>query len=199
MNFPKGSGWSTWQRAYRYGTLVIEPPHELTSVLDPIRERLDPTSAGWFSAHITLAPPFAVPPSPADEQRVERAIRGVAPMRLRLDRPTQFNGSSVIYLPVVPSQEIEELRTILLATGLFRLDLPHTNDFVPHLTLSEFGTAPSADLGAGLPLPEAMAFLVEAVAWAVPDESFHFTVRRTFTLNSVDRPDRKGGRDREDE
>jgi hypothetical protein len=55
---------------------------------------------------------------------------------------------------------------------------------VPHLTLSEFGTAPAADRVAGLPPPEAMAFLVEAVAWVVPDEAFPFTVRRSFTLNS---------------
>ena len=58
MNFPKGSDWSTWQRAYRHGTLVIEPPRELTSMLDPIRERLDPAPAGWIGAHITLTPPF---------------------------------------------------------------------------------------------------------------------------------------------
>lgn len=199
MNFPKSSDWSTWQRAYRYGTLVIEPPRELTSILDPMRERLDPASAGWIGAHITLTPPFAVAPSRGDEERVERAIRSVAPMRVRLDRPTQFNGSSVIYLPVVPSQGIEDLRTVVLATGLFRLDLPHGDHFVPHLTLSEFGTAPPADLVAGLPPPEAMAFLVDAIAWVVPDEAFHFTVRRTFALDSADHPDRKPAPDRQDE
>ncbi len=88
----------------------------------------------------------------------------------------------MIYLPVVPRHRIERLRSVLLATGLFRLDLPHTDGFVPHLTLSEFGTAPIAALGAELPHPQAMSFFVEAVAWAVPDEAFHFTVRRTFRL-----------------
>lgn len=180
VNFPKGSSWPTWQRAYRYGALVIEPPRELASVLDPIRERLDPISAGRFGAHITLTPPFAAAPSSADEERVRTAIRGVASMRLRLDRPTRFSGSSVIYLPVVPSQAFGKLREVLLATGLFRLDLPHTAEFVPHLTLSEFGTAPAAALGADVPQPEAMTFPLEAVAWVVPDEAFHFTVRRSF-------------------
>jgi hypothetical protein len=90
----------------------------------------------------------------------------------------------VIYLPVVPRQVVDELRANLLATGLFRLDLPHTNDFVPHLTLSEFGTARTAAPGADVLRPEAMSFLVEAIAWAVPDEAFHFTVRRAFRLGS---------------
>ncbi len=89
----------------------------------------------------------------------------------------------MVYLPVVPSQGIYELRTVLLATDLFRLDLPHTADFVPHLTLSEFGTAPEEALRADVPQSEAMAFLLETVAWVIPDEAFHFTVRRTFRLS----------------
>jgi len=177
-----GGSWAMWQRDYRYGTLVIMPPPNLASTLDPIRERLDPASAAHIGVHITLTPPFAVAPSSADEERVRLAIRGVASMRLQLDRPTQFSGSSVIYLPVVPTQAFMKLREVLLATGLFRLDLPHSTDFVPHLTLSEFGTAPVAVLGSEIPPPEAMAFLVEAVAWVVPDEAFHFKVRRTFML-----------------
>jgi 2'-5' RNA ligase len=182
VNFPKGSGWPTWQRDYRYGTMVIKPPPTLASALDPIRERFDPVSAGRIGAHITLTPPFAAAPGSTDEERVRTAIRGVASMRLQLDRPTRFSGSSVVYLPVVPTQPVLKLREVLLATGLYRLDLPHTADFVPHLTLSEFGTAPAAALGADIPQREAMAFLVEAVAWVVPDEAFHFTVRRTFML-----------------
>lgn len=182
MNFPNGSRWPAWQRDYRYGTLVIMPPPTLASALDPIRERFDPASAAQIGAHITLTPPFAAAPSSADEKRVRTAIRGVVTMRLQLDRPTQFSGSPVIYLPVVPTQPFLKLREVLLSTGLFRLDLPHTIDFVPHLTLSEFGTTPAAALGADIPQPEAMAFLAEGVAWVVPDEEVHFTVRRTFML-----------------
>jgi len=182
MNFPVGTGWRTWQRAYRFGALVVEPPRELASVLDPIRERLDPESARRFGAHITVTPPFAAAPSPADETRVRKLIRGIAATRLQLHRPRRFAASSVIYLPVEPGQAVNEMRAALLATGLFRLDLPHTTDFVPHLTLSEFGKTPAARLAADLPPPESMSFLLDAVDWVVPDEAFHFTVRRTFTL-----------------
>jgi len=183
VTVPKSSRWPAWQQAYRYGALVIEPPRELASVLDPIRERLDPDSAAVLGAHITLTPPFAAAPSPADEERVRTAVRGVFSMRLQLDRPRQFSGSSVIYLPVVPSPGLDKLRTVLLATGLSRLDLPHTSDFVPHLTLSESGTALESALRADVPRPASMAFLLEAVSWVVPDETFHFTVRRAFHLD----------------
>ena len=174
VKFPKGSSWLTWQRAYRYGLLVIVPPPEVGSVLDPIRERLDPVSAAAFGAHITVTPPFAAAPSAANEERVQTVIRGVATVRLQLDRPTQFSGSSVVYLPVVPSHGVYALRTALLATGLFRLDLPHTSDFVPHLTLSEFGSAPDEAFRRTSRQPKAMAFPLDTVAWVVPDEAISF-------------------------
>jgi 2'-5' RNA ligase len=179
-----GDSWPEWQRAYRYGALVIQPPPEVASELDPIRERLDPASAAQIGVHITLTPPLAAAPGPADEEWLRTAISGVACMRLKLDPPTRFSGSSVIYLPVEPTGDLLKLRQVLLATGLFRLDLPHTNDFVPHLTLSEFGTS-TADLPSDIPQLEAAAFLAERVAWVVPDEAFHFTVRRTFPLAAL--------------
>lgn len=108
MDFPQGITWPTWQQDYRYGALVIEPPRPLSSVLDPIRLRLDPESAAAFGARITLTPPFAAAPNSADEARVASVIRGVASMRLQLDRPTQFSGSSVVYLPVVGLQAFSQ-------------------------------------------------------------------------------------------
>lgn len=161
---------------------MIIPPPPLAAALDSVRERFDPASAAHIGAHITLTPPLAATPGSADEVRVRAAIRAVAPVRLQLDRPARFSGSTVVYLLVVPARPLLNLREVLLATGLFRLDLPHTTDFVPHLTLSEFGTAPAAALRADLPPREEMSFLAEAVAWVVPDETFHFTVRRTLRL-----------------
>jgi hypothetical protein len=100
--------------------------------------------------------------------------------------PAQFGGSSVIYLPVMDAGAVMKLREALIATGLFRLDLPHTIDFVPHLTISEFGTTPGAALHTLMPAAAVSAFQVEAIAWIVPDEEFRFTVRRTFALEAHD-------------
>ena len=182
MKFPSGADWPDWQRDYRYGALVIQPPHELAAGLDAIRDRLDPVSAGRFGAHITVTPPFVGAATRTDEARIGSVVRRVSPMSLRLGRPRQFGGSPVVYLPVVNAAPVVRLRQLLLATGLFRLDLPHTTDFVPHLTISEFGTTPAAALSTVVPAPGARGFRVRSIAWVVPDEGFHFTVRQTFLL-----------------
>ena len=186
MNFPRGDGWADWKRDYRHGALVIEPPQELAAVLDPIRQRFDPVSADRVGAHVTVTPPFVEAPTPADEAQVGSVVRRIPSMRLQLGMPTQFGGSSVIYLPVMNAEAVMRLREALVATGLFRLDLPHTVDFVPHLTISEFGTTPGAALKTVMPAPAASPFQVEAIAWIVPDEEFQFTVRRTFALEARD-------------
>jgi 2'-5' RNA ligase len=185
VNFPSGSGWPDWQRDYRYGVLVIEPPQELAAVLDPIRERFDPVSADRVGAHITVTPPLVDAPTPADEAQVGSVIRHIPSMSLQLGGPRQFGGSSVIYLPVVNAPDVMRLREALLATGLFRLDLPHTTDFVPHLTISEFGMTPEAAVRTVIPAPGRRAFQVKAIAWLVPNEEFKFTVRRSFALKAT--------------
>ena len=184
MSFPSGADWPEWQRDHRYGALVIEPPPEVAEVLNPIRERFDPVSADRASAHVTVTPPFVEGPTPAEESRVGSVVGRIGSMWLQLGTPEQFAGSSVIYLPVMNGEAVLRLRDVLLATGLFRLDLPHTTDFVPHLTISEMGATPEAALRTIIPAPAASAFHVAEIAWWVPDEAFRFTVHRTFALEA---------------
>ena len=185
MTFATGDSWPDWQRNYRFGALVIEPPADLAAGLDAIRERFDPVSARRVGAHISVTPPLARAPTPDDEARMGSVLREVPAMRLQLEAPRQFEGSSVLYLPVVNAPAVMRLRETLLATGLFRLDLPHTSDFVPHLTISEFGTEPAAALRTVIPALGIKPFPVRAIAWLVPDEAFQFRCRRTFSLGGA--------------
>ncbi len=182
MSFADGSGWADWRRDYVHGALVIEPPPELAAVLDPIRMRFDPLSAERIGAHITVTPPFSEAPMPTEEAGVGSVVGSMPQIDVQLGRPRRFEGSSVIYLPVVDPTPVLNLRKALLGTGLFRMDLPHTTDFVPHLTLSEFGTTPDAAVNTALPDSVTRAFRVGEVAWVTPNEQFTFTVRRTFPL-----------------
>jgi 2'-5' RNA ligase len=194
MRFESGDGWADWQRAYRYGLFVMEPPSVLASALNLIRERVDPVSAAAIGAHISLTPPLTKVPNTAAEGRIEAVIRSSPPITLRLGQPTQFPGSSVVYLPVSSPAALGDLRTALLAVTEFRLDLPHMTDFVPHLTLSHFGDEVAA-LAARVPGPDAMTFSCTRVDWLVPDSSFAFQVRRVFTLGGTEgitRPNRSG-------
>ena len=181
-NVVSGEGWADWKRDYRYGALVIEPPQELAAVLDPIREQWDPVSAQMVGAHITITPPFREAPTAVDEARVATCIRRLPSMRLQLGKPRRFDGSSVIYLPVANADAILALRGALLDTGLFRLDMPHTSDFIPHLTISEFGARPEAALRTVIPMVGETPFDATTVSWVVPNDRFQFAVHRTFAL-----------------
>jgi 2'-5' RNA ligase len=185
VSFADGSGWADWRRDYVHGALVIEPPADLAAILDPIRMRLDPVTAERIGAHVTVTPPFSRAPMPPDEARVSSVVGSTAPLDLHLGQPQRFEGSSVIYLPVVDPTPVLKLREALFGTGLFRTDLPHTSGFVPHLTLSEFGTSPDAALNTALPDSVTRVFRVGEVAWVTPNEEFTFTVRRRFPLMSI--------------
>ena len=180
MNHRDGSGWADWRRDYTHGAVVIQPPADISAILDPIRARLDPTSAERIGAHITVTPPFTRAPTPADEARLGSVVGSMPLIRLELGQPRRFGGSTVIYLPVMDPTPVLSLREALLATDLFRLDLPHTTDFVPHLTLSEFGTTPDAAMRTAIPESATRAFDVGEVAWVTPNQEFTFAVRRTF-------------------
>jgi 2'-5' RNA ligase len=182
MSLADGSSWADWRRDYIHGALVIEPPADLAAILDPIRMRLDPVSAERIRAHITVTPPFSRAPMPPDEARVSSVVGSAPPLDLQLGPPRRFEGSSVIHLPVVDPTPVLNLREELLATGLFRMDLPHTTGFVPHLTLSEFGPTPDAALKTVIPDPVTRVFRVGEVAWVTPNEEFTFSVRHTFPL-----------------
>jgi 2'-5' RNA ligase len=185
MEFEAGAGWPDWQADVGYGGLVIEPPPEIARVLDPIRQRLDPVAAAVLGPHITLTPGFIGAPSESDEKKLAAILGSIEPMTLKLGLPTQFSGSAVVYLTVEPRAEIDRLRMALMATGLFRLDEPYTDDFVPHLTLSVAADAVDAALLAPVPQPAAMIFCCESVAWFVADRANHFTIRRTFALGGA--------------
>ncbi len=180
VGFPDGTGWPDWQRAYRFGALVVVPPPDLAAKVDAIRSRFDPVSAAIFGTHITLTPPFARAPAPADLDRLSAVVFEFPRSELTHSSPTTFPNSSVVYLPIKPVEPLAALRTAILGTRLFESD---DRDFVPHLTLSEFGAEPEAVLTAardaglthgGIPLTH--------VTWITPDPSFRLAARDTFGL-----------------
>jgi hypothetical protein len=54
-------GWEDWQKAYRFGTLVIWPPDEVRELVNRHRERYDPVSQAICETHITLTEPLRRP------------------------------------------------------------------------------------------------------------------------------------------
>ena len=181
--FPEVGDWPEWKQAYRYGALVIVPPPDVARPADALRKQFDPVSAAVFGAHISLTPPFVREPSSLELRSIARVIGETPRLKLCVGPAARFPASNVVYLAVHPDDGLSALRSRLMASGLFRTDLPHANAFVPHLTISENGTNPGAAMEAARsaawpPSP----FPVTEVAWITPDEEFRFAIRDTFAL-----------------
>jgi 2'-5' RNA ligase len=182
LEFATGFGWPDWHRAYRYGALEVMPPDDIAADVDSIRSRFDPDSAAISSAHITLTPPLAREPSPADLDLLAATASTFDRCELTLLSPTAFPDSSVVYLPVEPVAALAELQAAFIRTGLFASSEPG-REFTPHMTLSEFGADPQAVLVAAARANLAgRTFPLTHVSWFVPDQSFRFAVRGAFPL-----------------
>ena len=134
---------------FHLGTLAILLPEPLTTRVGELRRRFDPVSAAVAPPHITLTQPLAVPLTEARLRRITDIAGSFPSFDIGYGPARTFADSAVVYLAVEPADRLEELRGRLHGTGWFRLDLPHTDDFVPHITIREFGdpnAIPSDDL-----------------------------------------------------
>ena len=130
---------SSWRDAYRHGTCVIFPTGRTARIVNALRAEVDPESQQSCGAHITLTQPFRVAPDAAAWSTIEAVARQTAPFMVRSGPVERFGTSCVVKLDIEPKAVILALRHRLHDTGLFDLTLPHTDGFVPHMTLSEFG------------------------------------------------------------
>ncbi len=50
--------WQDWQKPYQHGMMVIWPPAAVRKTVNQQRESLDPLSASYCEAHISLTQPL---------------------------------------------------------------------------------------------------------------------------------------------
>lgn len=174
--------WAEWQRAYVHGVILVWPPEDVRSRINPLRTIHDPVSQSACEAHISLTPPFRASPSEQDWQAIDRAIAQHPPMDITYGPVNSF-GLNVIYLEVHPFGALAALRNALLASGLFAA--PEHATFVPHMTITEglSGIQITTELLDGLRTTVAGGtFRLRDLAYIRPDKNFHFAVKRTVVL-----------------
>lgn len=178
--------WAEWQRTYIYGLFVIWPPDAVRQVVNRLREAYDPLSQATIEAHITLTQPFLTRPEDGDWARLAEIVAGFEPFDVRYGPAGTFFPSPVIYLEIQPRDQILALRQALHTTGLFNLALPYTDDFVPHMTISESRSDKAAD---EVMLAEVRSrapqgkFLLSEITHVLPDRQFHFAIQRSLAFN----------------
>ena len=88
----------------------------------------------------------------------------------------------------IPSSTILALRNVLHDTGFFDLTLPHTDDFVVHMTLTEGRSGNEVDqtLLDRLKLEvNAESFACHKIAYVQPNDAFQFSVQRVIPLGAI--------------
>jgi 2'-5' RNA ligase len=135
-------------RELRFGVFVIALPDPLLSMVAALRERFDPTSAASAPPHITVTQPLAEEPNDIGRADLGALLADYEPFEVTVGPARAFAGSPVVYLAVQPAAPILAIRDTAHATRLFRTELPHTDDFVPHVTVREW---PHAEIGADNP------------------------------------------------
>jgi 2'-5' RNA ligase len=144
----------------RYGVFVIALPEPLRSDVAALRERFDPVSAALAPPHITVTQPLAAAPNDIARADLGAVIAEIAPFDVHVGPAAAFAGSSVVYLAVEPADAVLALRSAAHRTGLFRLDMPLSEGFVPHVTVREWaGQGDAGDFPNEIVIREADAAL----------------------------------------
>lgn len=173
---------------YRHGALAIWPPQAVRDDINKWRERLDPISHRYAEAHITLTQPFREPVNKNVIRRVREVLATEGPFEIEYGPLRSFLPSPVLWLDVQPSDRLLQLRRKLHAIGVFDLSLPHTDDFVPHMTVTEGLSGPPVD-GELLRILEPKiangSFTCSGIVFIRPNDGFRFGVEREIALHGT--------------
>lgn len=177
--------WAEWQKVYSYGSLVIWPSDHVREAVNRLRHEYDPVSQSFCEAHITLTHPLLRQPSEKEWDNLSDIVSGFKSFEIRYGPINTFLPYPCIWFEIHPSEVVQAIRQALHASGLFNLDLPHTDDFIPHMTITEGQSdiEVTNDLLAKLrdEIPGGK-FLCTEITLIVPDQHFHFGIQRQLPL-----------------
>jgi len=179
------SEWANWQESFRHGVLVIVPPARVRRTVDRLRAEYDPTSHSYFGTHITLTQPLVRQPREDDWTRLVQIAAGFDAFRIEYGPLDSFLPYPCIWFRIRPEERVLAIRQAFHDVGLFNLGLPYTNDFVPHITITEGSSSRKVDEGLLAELRGRSvegSFACTEIACITPDSQFRFAVRHTLKL-----------------
>ncbi len=174
-----------WQKPYQFGTIVIWPPDEVRVVVNNQREENDPLSQSYCEAHITVTQPLLKNLSESEWNQVLSVVKDFRSFQIDFGPLNSFLPYPCILYEIEPRERILELRQALHQTGFFNLTLPHTEDFIPHMTITEGLSGPTVDENLLKQLQKEScqgSFVCQELAYIVPDQRFCFKEIKTLPL-----------------
>ena len=180
------SAWKEWQRASRYGVILLVPPEPFLSGVNALREQHDPWSAGICEAHVSLTVPLPGPLTETDWDALIEGGSSIEPFDVVVGAPISFPPHPGVCLSIEPAERFRTLVETLERTAPFDGAAPRPYPFTPHMTIAEkLSPDRTQPLIAELTgrAPEGV-FRCAEVWLSVPDEEFRFTRRRALRLGS---------------
>ncbi|TQV72351.1 2'-5' RNA ligase family protein [Aliikangiella marina] len=172
----------SWQKDYQYGTLLLLPPPQVMQIVNSLRQQYDPQSHKICVAHITLTQPLIKEISTDELNLIEKIISQFSQFEIQYGPISNLSQTCIIF-QIAPKKVILTLREKLHQTGFFNLNLPFTEGFIPHMTVSEMGIANNDSvirkLNQKFPVS---TYHQEAVTLMKPNHQFVFKTVRNFNL-----------------
>lgn len=176
--------WEAWQQAYRFGVLLIFPLQPLLAQVNALRSQYDPRSQAICDAHISLTGPLPEPINAAQWSELAAIAAELPAFSIRYGSLMNYLPHPGVCLAIEPQERVDHLRIALERAAIFAGAPPRQYPFSAHMTLAEFISAEQTEslMDELAPVAPKGIFTCTNVAYAVPDETFHFTERKRLAL-----------------
>ncbi len=178
-----------WQKVYQFGIIVIWPPDDVRDFVNTQRETYDPISQSYCETHITVTQPLIKSLAEDQWEEIANLIKGFDAFEINYGPINSFLPYPSIWYEIEPAEKVLDIRQVLHTTGFFNLTLNHTEDFIPHMTITEGLSGPPVDESLLEQLQEVSksgSFLCTELAFINPDERFQFQLKETLPLDDPD-------------
>ncbi len=172
-----------WQKQFQFGTIVIWPPDEIRDFVNKQREINDPLSQSYCDAHISVTQPLLKELSENEWGQILSVVGSFRSFQIDFGPLNSFLPYPCIWYEIEPQERVLEIRQALHRSGFFNLTLPHTEGFIPHMTITEglSGSVVDESLLQRLQNESRQgSFLCLGLAYIIPDQQFCF--KRAMTL-----------------
>ena len=173
--------WPEWGKPYKPGLFIIQPPVDVSVIVNAQRKKYDPLSQSYIGAHITVTQPFLKEPSESDWDLLRGILKELLPFEIQYGPVKSFLPYPCIWYDVQPGERVLKIRDTVHQTGLFNLKDGFIEDFIPHMTITEGQSGPDVTTDLLKKLQKESqegSFLCENLVLSAPDQDFHFSPGR---------------------
>lgn len=178
------SGWATWQNDYKYGLILILPPHAVSSIIEPLRAKYDPGSFAAAPTHISISDPLQREMTDELDSEITAILSGITPFTLNYGKPEASRNHPGVACPITPQAPIDELKQKLHQAAIFEGKVYQRRHIPAHMTIAEFVTLEDSwricDEVQELVSPG--SFLCDELEFIVPDINMRFHRVKTYSL-----------------